>query len=181
MTGSLGRRYARALLSLAREGSEIAPAGEDLARAVETFTQPDLRGLVLNPGIAAVARRAIVGQIVERLGLSAIVGNMIRLLADRDRLDVLPDVARAYATLVDRELGRARVTIRTAIPLSPEQITELETLARRLTRAAHVVVSTQVDPDLIGGVRLDANGTVYDGSVKTQLVRLANRMASAAA
>jgi F-type H+-transporting ATPase subunit delta len=101
------------------------------------------------------------------------------LLADRDRLDVLPDVARAYDTLVDRELGRARVTIRSAQALTPADLTELEQLARRLTGASQVIVSTAVDPDLIGGVVLDAAGTVYDGSVKTQLARLADRMANA--
>lgn len=181
MTGSLGRRYARALLTLARESGAVAAAGEDLARAVATFSQPDLRDVVLNPGIAAKARRAIVARILERLGPSAVVGNLIRLLADRDRLDVLPDVARAYATLVDRELGRARVTIRSATALTPGQLAELESLAKRLTGAAHIVASTHVDPELLGGVTLDAGGLVYDGSVRTQLVRLAKRMAGATA
>ena len=179
MTGSLGRRYAQALLDLARQDGSLAATGDDLSRAAATFTQPELRSLVLNPGIGAVARRAIVGQVVERLGVPAIVGNLIRLLADRDRIDVLPDVARAYETLVDRALERARVTIRSAAPLTPAQVTELEGLAQRLTGAKHVIVSTEVDADLIGGVTLAAGGTVYDGSVKTQLERLADKMAHA--
>jgi F-type H+-transporting ATPase subunit delta len=178
VTGSLGRRYARAMLGLARETGGLASAGEELARAASTFTRDDLRGVVLNPGIAAVSRRAVVGKVVEKLGLSPIVGNLIRLLADRDRLDVLPDVARAYDELVDRELGRARVTLRSAQALTPADLTELEQLARRLTGASQVIVSTEVDSDLIGGVVLDAAGTVYDGSVKTQLARLADRMAN---
>ena len=181
MTGSLGRRYAQALLDLARQDNALAGAGDDLSRAAETFSQPDLRSLVLNPGIGAVARREIVGQIVERLALAPTVGNLIRLLADRDRIDVLPGVARAYEVLVDRELGRARVTIRSAAPLTPQQLAELESLARGLTKADQVIVSTEVDPDLIGGVTLAAGGTVYDGSVKTQLARLADRMARAGA
>jgi len=179
VNGSLGRRYARALLGLAREQGALAAVGGELARAAETFAQPDLRAVVLNPGLAATARRAIVGTVVERLGLSAVVGNLIRLLADRDRLAVLPAVARAYDTLVDRELGRARVTIRSAAPLTDGQLTELEQLARRLSGGAEVIVTTKVDADLIGGVVLDTRGTVYDGSVKTQLARLAKAMAGA--
>lgn len=178
MTGSLGRRYARALLGLARETGALASAGEELARAAATFGRDDVRPVVLNPGIEAKSRRAVVSKIVERLGLSPIVGNLVRLMADRDRLSVLGDVSRAYDGLVDRELGRARVTIRSAQALAPAQVTELDQLARRLTGAAQVVISTQVDPDLIGGVVLDAAGTVYDGSVKTQLARLADRMAN---
>jgi F-type H+-transporting ATPase subunit delta len=176
VTGSLGRRYAKAVIDLARERGALASVGEELSRAAATFAQDDLKGLVLNPGIGAAARRNIVGQIVERLGLSPIVGDLVRLLAARDRIGVLPDVARAYERLVDRELGRARVAIRSAAKLEPEQLTALEALAKRLTGASLIVVSTKVDPELIGGVTLAVGGTVYDGSVKTQLERLADKM-----
>ena len=89
MTGSLGRRYAKAVIDLARERR----AGVGRRRAVpggRDVRQQDLRSLVLNPGIGAVARRNIVGQVVERLALSPIVGDLIRLLAARDRIAVLP-------------------------------------------------------------------------------------------
>jgi F-type H+-transporting ATPase subunit delta len=181
VNGSLGRRYAQAVIGLARERGALASVGEELSRAATTFSQDDLRGLVLNPGIGAVARRDIVGQIVERLGLSTMVGDLIRLLAARDRIDVLPDVARAYERLVDRELGRARVTIHSASALAPEQLTALEELAKKLTGASVIVVSTKIEPELIGGVTLAVGGTVYDGSVRTQLERLADKMVSAGA
>lgn len=181
MTGGLGRRYARALLTLAREDAALAKVGEDLAQVGATFAQPDLRSVVLSPGIAAIDRRGIVERIVQKLDVSTVVGNLIRLLADRDRLGVLPDVIREYEVLVDREIGRARVTIRTAAPLTDAQVVELEGLAQRLTGSKTVVVSTQVDAELIGGVVLDAHGTVYDGSIKTQLARLADSMAGARA
>ena len=62
-----------------------------------------------------------------------------------------------------------------------EQLTALEALAKRLTGARLIVVSTKVEPDLIGGVTLAVGGTVYDGSVKTQLERLADKMVRAGA
>jgi F-type H+-transporting ATPase subunit delta len=181
VTGSLARRYARALLGLARESGAVVAASEELSRATAVFADPALGAVVLNPGIAATARRAIVGRVVERLGLAPMVGNLVRLLADRDRLGLLPDVARAYEVFVDRELGRARVSIRSATALAEAQRAELEHLARRLTGSQQVVASVTVDPELIGGVVLDASGTVYDGSVKTQLERLADRMAGTGA
>jgi len=181
MTGGLGRRYARALFALAREDAALAEVGEDLAQAGATFAHPDLRSVVLSPGVAAVDRRAIVERVVQKLGVSAVVGNLIRLLADRGRLGVLPDVLRSYEALVDHEIGRARVTIHTAAPLTDAQLNELEGLARRLTGSKIVVLSTQVDAELIGGIVLDAHGTVYDGSIKTQLTRLAASMAGARA
>jgi F-type H+-transporting ATPase subunit delta len=181
VTGSLGRRYARALLGLARETGALAAAGEELARAAAAFGTTELQSVVLSPVVAPPARRAIVKEVVERLGLSPAVGNLIRLLADRGRLRHLEDVARAYDALVDRELGRARVDIRSAAPLTGEQRAELERLAGRLTGGKELIVSAEVDPDLIGGVVLDTGGTVYDGSVKTQLARLATSVAGASA
>jgi F-type H+-transporting ATPase subunit delta len=181
VTGSLGRRYARALLGLARETGALAATGDEIARVAAVFAEPAVRGVVLNPGIAAAVRQAIVGSLVARLDLSSPVGNLVRLLADRDRLAILQDVARAYQTLVDRELGRARVTIRSAAALTDAQRADLEALARRLTGSREVVVSTRVEPELLGGVVLDVGGTVYDGSVKTQLAQLAARMAGTGA
>ena len=176
MTGSLSRRYARALLGLARDGGTIAQAGEELARAASTFADPALHGVVLNPGIAATARRAIVGRVLERLALSPMVANLVRLLADRDRLAVLPNVERSYEALVDRELGRARVAIRSAAPLTDAQRAEIEALARRLTGSRDVIVTVTVDPALIGGVVARIGSTVYDGSVTRQLERMKQKL-----
>lgn len=176
MTGSLGRRYARALLGLVRESGALAAIGEELGRAAMIIGEPRVRAVVLNPGIAAAARRTIVGKAVDALGVSPMVGNLIRLLADRDRLAILSDVAREYDVLVDRELGRSRVKIRSASPLGAGEIARLDELAQRLTGSRQIIATTEVRPDLIGGVILDAAGTVYDGSVKTQLVRLSKQM-----
>jgi F-type H+-transporting ATPase subunit delta len=104
------------------------------------------------------------------------VGNLIVLLAERDRLRILPDIARWYETLLDQELGRVRATLRAAAPLGTAERTELIDLARRLTGGREVIATTEVDPDLLGGVVLDIEGTVYDGSLKAQLARVSKEM-----
>lgn len=177
MTGSLGRRYARALEGLARDAAALATLGDELERATATFETPALRAVVVNPGLPPSSRRAIVDKVLERLDVSATVGNFVRVIADHDRLGALRDVARAYQTRVDRRLGRARVTVRSAAALSEQQLAEVTALAGRLTGGREVLLSTAIDPELIGGVVLETGGTVYDGSVKTQLARLATRMA----
>ena len=177
MTGSISRRYARALLDLAREDDALDAVGADLGRAAAAFEEPRLRAVVLNPGIDARARRRIVREVVTALGLSSTVANAVRLMADRDRLPVLSDVVRAYDALVDEALGRTRVRIRAAAPLTAADKAALTELARTLVGGREVLVATEVDADLIGGVVLDAAGTVYDGSVRTQLARLGKAIA----
>jgi F-type H+-transporting ATPase subunit delta len=176
VTGSLGRRYARALLALARDERRLEEAGAELAAATAAFDDERLREVVLNPGIAASVRRDLTGRVVGALRLSKTTGNLIRLLAARDRLAFLSDVSRAYQDLLDRELGRVRVVIRSAQPLSEDDRQRLEELAKGLARK-DVLVSTEVVPELLGGVTLDVGGMVYDGSVQTQLVRVSRAMA----
>jgi F-type H+-transporting ATPase subunit delta len=179
VTGRLAKRYARALLELAREAGTLEASGVELVRAVAAFEEPRLRPLILSPVIDASARLRTAKAVVEALGVSRMVANLLGLLAERGRLPILPDVARWYDALVDEELGRARATIRSAAALTAADRHELGELARRLTGRRDVVATTEVDPDLLAGAVLDVGGTVYDGSLKTQLARLMKDMGEA--
>ena len=177
MTGRLAKRYARALLALAREVGALEAMGEELNRAAATFDEPRLGPVVLSPAIDARARLRTATGVADALGLSPMVRNLIGLLAERDRLAILPDLARWFEALLDDELGRVRITIRSATPLSAGERTELVELARRLTGRQEILAATNLDPELLGGVVLDIGGTVYDGSLRTQLARLTKEMA----
>jgi len=180
VTARLGRRYAHAVLGLAREEGTLEATGEELNRAAATFDEPRLRPLVLSPVIDAGARRRTARGVAEALGLSPAVRNLIGLLAERDRLAILGDLARWYDTLLDDELGRVRVAIRSATALSAAERNELIEMTRRLTDRQKILAATELDSELIGGVVLDIGGTVYDGSLRTQLARLTREMAEGA-
>src|SRR2546429_194649 len=112
----------------------------------------------------AAARAALRFEVIEEaLGLSPTVRNLIGLLAERDRLEILADLARWYDTLLDDELGRVRVAIRSATALSAVERNELIELARRLTDRQEILAATELDSELIGGVVLDIGGAGYDG------------------
>jgi F-type H+-transporting ATPase subunit delta len=177
VTGGLARRYARALLELAREARTLDDTGQELAAVAAAFEEPRLRAVVLNPAVDSGARRRIVAGVVGALGLSPSVSNLVKLLTERDRLSILTQVAQAYEALVDAEIGRTRVRISSALPLGAAEKTELTELAKRLASAAEVVVTTAVDAELLGGVVLDIHGTVWDGSLRTQLARIGKEMA----
>lgn len=178
MIGRLARRYARGLLSLTREDGTMEAAGDELAAAALTFDESRLRAVLLSPAIEADQRRKIAGRVVSALGVSRLVGNLLRLLADRDRIALVGEVARSYQSLVDDELGRLRVTIRSAAPLGPTERDEIIDLARRIAGRQNIIATAEVDSALLGGVVLDVAGTVYDGSVRTQLRRLSRDMAA---
>jgi F-type H+-transporting ATPase subunit delta len=177
VTGGLARRYARALLELARGEGTLDATGQELAAAAAAFEDPRLRAVVLNPAIDAGARRRVVAGVIGALGGTPSVTNLVKLLADRDRLSILSQVAQAYDELVDAEIGRTRVLITSAAPLGAGEKTEVTELAKRLAGANEVVVTTAVDADILGGVVLDIHGTVWDGSLRTQLARISKDMA----
>jgi F-type H+-transporting ATPase subunit delta len=181
MTGRLAKRYARALLELAREDGALQAVGDELGRAVAAFEEPRLRLLVLSPAIDADGRIRTAEKVATALGLRQALANLVALLAQHNRLAILPEIARWYDSLLDDELDRARVTIRSATALTSAERNEIVELARRLTGRREITASTEVDPDLLGGVVLDVAGTVYDGSVRTQLARLTRAMAEGGA
>jgi F-type H+-transporting ATPase subunit delta len=181
LIGRLAKRYARALLELAREDATLESTGQELARAAAVFDEPRLRPFVLSPAIDAALRVRTAKAVAEALRLSKTVASLVALLAERDRIAILSEVARWYESLVDDEVGRARVTIRSAAPLSIPEKNELIELSRRLTGRREILATTEVDADLLGGAVLDIGGTVYDGSLSTQLARLTKEMAEGGA
>ncbi len=168
-TRTSATRYARALLDVLLKESTPEQGAEDLGR-VSALTQqfPELQRAFTNPAIPAARKRALINELLPKLSLSAPVGKLLLLLAERDRLVLLSDLITVYQERLEdlRQVVRAEVT--TAEPLAPERLSSLQ---RRLAGATGrtVKVTTKVDPSIIGGVRARIGGTVYDGSLATQL------------
>jgi len=170
-------RYARALLDVAvREKADLEQIERELASVLSLFTDHKLLSQVLlNPVVPVPRKRAAMDALTARGRLLPIVAKLLGLLAERDRLVLLPDLVAAYRDrLLDyRNVVRAEVT--TTSPLTPEQAKGIEAnLARASGRA--VTLSSKVDPSIIGGVVTRIGSTVYDGSVTRQLERMKERL-----
>jgi F-type H+-transporting ATPase subunit delta len=163
-------------LPLAKSEGRLEEAGAELHVLAAVFSEPRLAAIIVNPTLGVNARRDLTEGVLAAARTSTSVANLVRLLMRGERLTQLPDIARAYDGLVDRELGRVRVGVRAAAPLSDAVQQEIVTLARRLA-GKDVLMSSEVDPELLGGVVLDVGGTVYDGSVRTRLARMSRTMA----
>ena len=166
-------RYARALIEVASsERADLDRIHEELVGFEALLhAYPELEHVLTSPAIPAARKRAAVGDLTRRAGTSAIVSKLLALLAERDRLILLPDlVASYYERLLDyRQVVRAEVT--TAAQLAPEKVGAIQ---RRLAVATGRSVSlrTRVDPSIIGGLVAKVGSTVYDASVTGQLRRI---------
>jgi len=170
-------RYARALFDVAlKETTGLEQIETELAGFVDLFTQhPALQKVLLNPAVPVPRKRAAVTELAAKLGVTPVLGKLLLLLADRDRLVVLPDVLSAYRErLLDhRHVVRAEVT--TATALSAERTQDIEKRLGRVTGKT-VLVSARVDTSIIGGIIARIGGTVYDASVTHQLAKIRTRL-----
>lgn len=173
-------RYARALLAVAvKENAALEQIGDELAAFVDLFKQnPGLEKVMLNPAVPVPRKRGAMTELVDRARLSPMLSKLLVLLAERDRLVLLPDLLAAYRErLLDhQQVVRAEVT--TAMAIGSERAQAIEQGLARVTGRT-VRLGMRVDPSIIGGVVARIGDTIYDGSVTTQLERMKKRLAEA--
>lgn len=164
--GNLGRRYARALFELA-EGRAEALAVE-LDNYLAVYLNSDLNKVLGNPAFPLGDRKTVAREVAQRLELSDSARSLVALLVERERLSYLPAICAYYHRLLDELKGRVNAKVVAPKPLDEPRREELAQLVGRLS-GKQAVLNEQVDPSIIGGVILEIGGTVYDGSVRTQL------------
>jgi F-type H+-transporting ATPase subunit delta len=173
-------RYARALFDVARaEGLDVAALARELSGFAALVASHDaLQRALVNPAIPAGRKRAVIQELAGRLPLAPVLARLLLLLAERDRLILLPDLVRAYESrLMDhQQVVRAEVT--TAIPLPSDRVAALQQGLAAAT-GRQVQLDVRVDPEIVGGAVARIGSTVYDGSVVMQLERLKQRLVEA--
>lgn len=176
ITGSIARRYAKALFGLAVESGRVeawATSLQSLEQVIEG--SPDLQDVLSNPVYSKDQRRAIVGKLASALSLDAEPRDLLFLLGDRNRLAYLGAIVLTFRDLADAHLGRLRAKVTSAVRLEDAQA---QAMADRLSQAtqAKVLLDRAVDPAILGGVVAQVGSLVYDGSVRTQLEDLRQQL-----
>ncbi len=178
-TRTSATRYARALLDVLLKESTAEQGAQDLAEVTALLQQfPDLQRAFNNPAIPAARKRALIQELLPKLALSAPTSKLLLMLAERDRLALLVDIAAVYQERLEELQQVVRAEVTTAEPINADR---LATLQQRLARATGrtVTVTTKVDPSIIGGVKAQIGSTVFDGSIATQLETFRQKLESA--
>jgi F-type H+-transporting ATPase subunit delta len=175
------RRYARALLDVALlksvDPSPLKAELADVARVVAKNREL-MAGLTL-PGLRAERREAVVKAVFSGR-VSEWTLRLIAILAEKDRIALLPLIAEAFARAVNDHKGVLSARAVSAVPLEAAQTAALQSALRSATRH-EVELETQVDASLLGGVVVTLDGRTYDGSVRGRLAALRKQLRGAAA
>lgn len=167
----LAKEYAQALFSLAAEDGAVKEYGQSLKTTCDLLDQhPQLKELIRHPGIPLSQRLQTLEQVLGEL-VPPRVCHFFLLLCKKNRLALLSDCLTHYQDLVTQWENALPVTVRSAVELSDEQKRRLETQLESQT-GRRIRPSYQLDPQLIGGVVLEWEGKVLDGSIRQRLRKI---------
>lgn len=174
-------RYARALFDVALKEADIQQVGRELSGFTAVVSGHDMLSRVLvHPAVPAARKRAVVEQLLAQAGkVSPVLTKLLVLLADRDRLALLPEIASAYERRLMDHAKVVRAELTTAVALPADRVTALQHGLASLT-GRQVQLETKVDPKIIAGAVARIGSTVYDGSVTTQLQKVKERLVNTA-
>ena len=181
MRHAVASRYAQALADAVlapNSGIEGSQAAAQL-RSIEQLVgaAPELKSVLLSPAVSTSKKRSVMSRFADQLGVSRLVRNFLFIILDRRRADILDEIADAFETALDERLGFVRAEVTSAAPLSDRQEAELQEALSRVA-GKQVRCDFKLNPELIGGVVARIGSKVYDGSVRTQLQSLGQRLAS---
>ena len=168
----VAKRYAKALVALAREHRRLVETGEQLKHLAQLIDDtPDLKSLLNNPAISQHFKENLLTDLSQRLRMGTLETNFVRILLQKGRLQEMPQIVALYEVLAEEAQNRLRVRVKSAFPLSPALQEEVRQRFAQYT-SKDIVIDQEIDPTLIGGIVAQMGSLVLDGSIRSELLRL---------
>jgi F-type H+-transporting ATPase subunit delta len=169
----VAKRYARALLNLSDNESDWLRFERELKTLSDLFNDSgDFALLASLPSFGPAERASVCDALVKDLSLHESMGRFLHVLCERHRLGTLPYVAKAYSEELDHRVGRVRAQVVSAKPLGEQALASVMATLKKRAAQSNLLVEKEVDPALLGGMRVHIGGRVYDGTLETRLMAL---------
>lgn len=168
----LARRYAKALFAVGKENESYEAYNESLQGIAGLYaSKPEIVDALTNPLYPLDIREKVMAGLVRSIGVEKVMGNFLILLVQKKRAEILPEIAEEFQIMVNEEKNVSHGSVISAVELSDELQANVQATLEKLT-GKQVVLSTSVDPTLIGGIIAKVGDLVLDGSIRTQLAGL---------
>jgi len=178
--GSSERRlatvYAEALLDVADQRGQADETGQELESVVrEVLVQsPEIERALASPIVRRKVKQRMIDAAFEGK-VSDLMFNFFHVLNNKERLPLLRHVAAAYRDLLDQRAKRLRVNVRSAVALDDSHTQRLRQEIARAT-GLEPVITTKIDPALLGGMIVQIGDRVFDSSVRTRIETIRNQL-----
>jgi F-type H+-transporting ATPase subunit delta len=177
---TVARPYAKALFDLANGERKLPEWSAALGAAAAVVANADAKRVLANPRLDDESRAALVGDTAGAVKGGELLKtpegkNVLRVLAENDRLTVLPEIAAQFDALKAEAENKVNVTVTAATAVDPSIAEQIKNaLQQKLKRKVELTLA--VDASLIGGAIIQADDMVIDGSVRTRLQRLTEKL-----
>jgi len=169
---AVARRYAKALYDLAKEQNAVERVQRELVGVADAWdASAELRGVFENPAFSPDARKKVVVAVAQRLAASPMIVNALSMLADRNRMRNVREIADAFVTRVEAASGRVQAEVVSAAALPDAYYVELAAVLKQAV-GRDVSITKKIDASIIGGVVTRVGDTVFDGSLTHRLAGL---------
>ncbi|AUC82918.1 ATP synthase F1 subunit delta [Lacinutrix sp. Bg11-31] len=168
--GRAALRYAKAVLSLAKDQKTTDVVNNDMKLIVNTVAQSkDLSDVLESPVVSDTIKKSALLEIFK--GINPLSVNAIDTLITNKRIAILPEVAKQYTVLFDQLNGTEVATVTTALPLTDDLKVKVLAKVKELT-GKEVAVENIIDETILGGFILRVGDLQYDASITNQLNKL---------
>lgn len=173
------RRYAKALLQIGDKQGNVTQLQQELDTVADTVAaSSDLTRLVASPLVLPVKKAEVFEAILGKAQVSQTLRHFFRVVAEAGRLNLLTDIRRTFADLVDERAGIVEAHVTSAQPLTEAQSGALiASLAARTGKT--IRLTWRPDASLLGGLKVQVGSTVLDASLQGQLRQLKSQLLSA--
>lgn len=169
MKSSVAKRFAKAIIEIGVEEKAYEAYGKELRSVLAVFKgNPDLVKILLNPMYKLEERKGLIDKVSASAGLSAHVARLMGILVETRNISFLEEVVEAYSRLEDGLAGRLRATVEAPLELEAALVDEIKAKLGSIT-GKEVILTYRHNPSLLGGLVLRIDNTILDGSLKTQL------------
>lgn len=165
------RPYAKAAYAAAKEEFAVEKWKENLSVMAEILADPAVQPLFRDPNIGKAERTQVMEKVLDEIEASDSQRNFVMTLIENKRLSLMPWIFEAFEEERKRDLGIVDVRVISAFELTPQQVANTKRMLSEKFNAK-AEPTFEVDPDLIGGMKLIIGDRVYDNTIKGQLERL---------
>jgi F-type H+-transporting ATPase subunit delta len=172
----IATRYARALADVVAASGDYRKVLEELQDFERAYREsPELEEVFASPAVALPQKMKVLEAIGQRLALSPVTLNFLRVLLANYRMPLLEEAVQAYRKISNDRLGVAQITISSASDLSAEERERVTSRFGELT-GKQVELEFRIDAALLGGIQAQIGNTIYDGSVRGNLARIREQL-----
>lgn len=163
------QRYAKALFDLSVEKGLTGPIRKELEQFTDSVeANEDFRAMMRNPGIRSGHKKRVITALIGEEATIELL-HFLHLLVDNERIAELPVIQKDFTSMVDAYSNILQMTIISAMPIPEDQVEALKKKYLHQFGGTDIKCEIEIDPDLIGGLKVIIGDRVFDGTLRSKM------------